>query len=54
MVINGLVVGTELYFFLNVDQLPWYVVAGWVALGELIAMAFGYALFMFLIRNNPS
>ena len=52
--INGLIVGTEIYFMFNEGKLPLAACMGWVALGELIAMAVGYAVFMILMRNKPA
>lgn len=53
VVINGLIVGVEIYFLFNLDNLPIWACMGWVALGELIAMALGYVLFFLLKRNKP-
>ena len=50
--INGIVVGTELYFFLNAEGLPIYLCMFYVALGELIALAVGYVVFMIIARNK--
>jgi uncharacterized membrane protein len=49
---NGVFVGLELYFFLELKEIPLIATMGYVALGELIAVALGYGLFMALIRNR--
>lgn len=43
IIINGFVVGAELYFLL---QEPFWINVGTVALGEFIALAIGYILLM--------
>ena len=50
--VNGIVVGAEIYAFFNFEGLSIWACMGFVALGEAIAMALGYALFMALIRNR--
>ena len=52
VIANGIIVGAEVYWFFNQTALPIYVCMGWVALGELIVMAIGYVLFLFLKRNK--
>ena len=54
VVFNGFIVGLELYFLLNDTGLPWYACVGFVALGELIAIAVGYILFFILMRNEAA
>ena len=49
VIINGLVVGAQLYFTVDI---PFLVGAGWVALGELVVLSVGYLLFMVLMRNK--
>lgn len=48
-VVNGLVVGAELYFILG---LPFWLSALSVALGELTVMVLGYAVFLLLKKNR--
>jgi uncharacterized membrane protein len=48
-VVNGLVVGAELYFVL---KLPFWASAGSVALGEFVVVAIGAVIFYFLMQNN--
>ncbi len=50
--INGVVVGAELYFFLNAEGLPIYLCILYVALGEFIALTVGYVIFMAIARNQ--
>ena len=50
--INGVIVGAELYFFLNAEGLPFCLCTLYVAIGELIALAVGYVLFVFIARNK--
>ena len=52
VVLNGVIVGAEIYFLFNLDNLPIWACMGWVALGELIVMVVGYLLFFFLKRNG--
>ncbi len=52
VILNGVIVGGEIYWVFNLDNMPLWACMGWVALGELIAMAVGYVLFMILIRNK--
>ena len=52
VVFNGLIVGTEIYFLFNDAGIPLVACMGYVALGELIAIALGYALFMVLVRRK--
>lgn len=53
VLINGLIVGLEIYFFFNEGtSLSWWLCCAYVAAGEAIAMAIGYAVFMILIRNK--
>ena len=52
VVINGLVVGWEVYWLFNLNNLPFMACVGWVALGELIALTVGYLFFMVFIRNK--
>ena len=52
VVINAVFVGLELYYFLELNDMALIVVMGYVALGELIAIAIGYGLFMALTRNR--
>ena len=49
VIINGLVVGAELYFVLGLD---FWSSVGWVALGEFAVLMVGYAVFMVLMRNK--
>ena len=49
---NGLIVGTEVYFFFNNDKLNIFACMGFVALGELIALTVGYIIFMIIMRNK--
>ena len=48
-VINGLVVGAELYFILG---LPFWLSALTVMIGELAVMIVGYAIFIMLRKNK--
>lgn len=48
-VINGLVVGAELYFILG---LPFWLSALTVTIGELAVMIVGYAVFILLRKNK--
>lgn len=50
--INGVIVGAELYFFLNAEGLPFYLCMLYVAIGEFITLAVGYVLFVFIARNK--
>lgn len=52
VLLNGAVVGAELYWLLCIQDMPWIACMGYVALGELIACSIGYALFMALMRNK--
>ena len=52
VVCNGIIVGAEIYWFFNTTNLSIFACMGWVALGELIAMAVGYAIFMIIARNQ--
>ena len=47
---NAILVGLELHYFLD-ESIPFWVGAGFVALGELGAMAIGYLIFM-LCKNR--
>lgn len=50
VIINGFVVGAELYFVL---EQPFWINVGFVALGEFVAVSIiGYILFMILGRNK--
>lgn len=49
IVINGLVVGAELYFLID---LPFWANAGTVALGEMAVLAVGFFLFAELRKNR--
>lgn len=49
IIANGLLIGFELHYFL--EGIPFWVGAGFVALGELGAMVIGYLIFM-LLRNR--
>ena len=49
---NGLIVGAEIYWFFNNDNLSIFACMGFVALGELIAVTIGYIIFLFLMRNK--
>lgn len=51
VIANSVIVGAELYYFFD-GSIPMWIQMGWVALGELIAIAVGYAIFMLLIRNR--
>lgn len=48
-VINGLIIGAELYFILG---LPFWLSALSVALGELVVMVIGYLVFLSLRKNE--
>lgn len=50
IVVNGLVIGAELFYFANVQY--FLVACGFVALGELGAMIIGYVIFIFLRKRN--
>lgn len=52
MVANGLIVGAEIYWFFNNDNLSIFACMGFVALGELIAITIGYIIFLPIIRNK--
>ena len=52
ILLNGVIVGTEIYFFFNNGGLNLFACMGYVALGEAIALGIGYAVFMGLIRNQ--
>lgn len=49
---NGIIVGLELYYLFEGINMPLYACMGFVALGELIVVAVGYAVFMIIIRNR--
>ena len=50
VIANGFIIGAELTMF---EVGPFWVCAGWVALGEVVAVCFiGYALFMILWREQ--
>ncbi len=49
-IVNGLIVGTILYFILD---LPLLAAMGSVALGELVVLSLGYAIFVLLRQNKP-
>ena len=51
IVLNGVIVGLELYFLID-DGMPLYACMGYVAIGEAIAMVFGYVIMMIIIRNK--
>lgn len=48
-VINGLIVGAELYFILG---LPFWINVGSVAVGEFLVVAIGAIVFYFLMKNQ--
>ncbi|MFC6323130.1 QueT transporter family protein [Companilactobacillus baiquanensis] len=48
-VINGLIVGAELYFIL---RLPFWINVGSVAVGEFLVVAIGAIVFYFLMKNQ--
>ena len=50
IVANAFIVGAELAFIANLEN--FWVCAGFVAIGETVAMAFGYILFMFLSERD--
>lgn len=52
VVLNGLIVGTEVYFLFNDNNLNIFACMGFVALGELVALTIGYIIFMIIIRNK--
>lgn len=49
--INGAIVGLELYFFVT-KEIPLWVQMGWVCLGELAVMVVGYSIFWGLCRSK--
>ncbi len=51
-VFNGVIVGLELYFFMEGLGLSVWACMGFVAIGEAIVMGIAYGLFMGLIRNK--
>ena len=51
IILNGVIVGLELYFLAD-DGLPLIACMGYVAIGEAIAMVFGYIILMIIIRNK--
>ena len=53
VVLNGVIVGAEIYFLMNLDNLPIWLCMGYVALGELIALTVGYIIFMIMVRQPP-
>lgn len=48
-VVNGIIVGAELHFVLKI---PFWINAGSVALGEVVVVAIGAAIFYFLMKNR--
>ena len=52
VVLNGLIVGAEIYFLFNDSGIPLVACMGWVALGELVALTLGYIIFMIIARNK--
>ena len=52
VILNGLIVGAEIYFLFNEGKLNIFACMGFVALGEFIALAIGYIIFMIIIRNK--
>lgn len=51
IVVNGLVIGAELYYFVAGIEVFW-MAAGFVALGELGAMIIGYVIFILVKKRN--
>lgn len=51
VIVNGIVVGLELFFFVSSATSFWFY-AGTVALGELAVMALGYVMFMVLRKQE--
>jgi len=51
IIANGLLIGFELRYFLDGQNITFWVGAGFVALGELGAMVIGYLIFM-LLKNR--
>ena len=49
IVVNAFVVGAELYFVL---QQPFWFSVAMVGLGQLVVIAVGYVVFLFLMRNK--
>lgn len=49
VIVNGFVVGFELYYFLSI---PFWTATAFVALGELGAMIIGYIIFMLLKKRK--
>jgi len=52
VVINGLIVGAEIYFLFNDSGIPLVACMGWVALGELVALTLGYIIFIIIAQNK--
>ena len=52
ILINGTVVGVELYYLFNITEFGLWGSMGLVAAGEAVAIAIGYVLMMLLIRNH--
>lgn len=48
-VVNGIIVGAELHLVLKI---PFWINAGSVALGEVVVVAIGAAIFYFLMKNR--
>ncbi|APX72400.1 QueT transporter family protein [Companilactobacillus allii] len=48
-VVNGIIVGAELHLVLKI---PFWINAGSVAIGELVVVAVGAAIFYFLMKNR--
>ena len=49
-IINGLIIGTMLHIVLD---LPLFPTMGFVALGEVVVLSLGYAIFALLSKNKP-